>query len=138
MVDRVTRFGVSLPSQTTKTFDALIRKLGYTNRSKAIQDAIADFISQKRISQQGGDAICTISYTYDHHVSEVNKKLTQLQHDAGLVIKSTMHAHISHHDCVEVLIAEGPTKKIEKLYGGISAIRGVQACKLSLLKTKEP
>ncbi len=135
MVDRVTRFGVSLPSKLCVRFDKLIVELGYTKRSKAIADAINEFISQKRVSSKG-KIMGTISYLYDHHVSDVNKKLVELQHGYEKNIKSTMHSHVTHDECIEVLIVEGSADNIQKLYGGLSAIRGVENCKLSILNNE--
>jgi CopG family nickel-responsive transcriptional regulator len=135
MTDKVTRFGVSLPTSLVERFDETINQLGYDNRSKAISDALNEFINQKKISEKS-NITGTISYIYDHHVSNVNKKLVELQHGFENNIKSTMHSHITHKECVEVLIVEGHSKEIQKLYGGLSAIRGVQNCKLSTLNTK--
>ena len=135
MVERVTRFGVSLPTSLIEKFDTLIAELGYTKRSKAIADAITEFINQKRVSENC-KIIGTISYIYGHHVSDVNKKLVELQHKHEKNIKSTMHSHITHSECVEVLIVNGTAKEIQILYGRLSAIRGVENCKLALLKTR--
>jgi len=135
MVERVTRFGVSLPRSLTDKFDRLLSELGYDNRSKAVADAVTEFINQKRTSTDG-KAIATISYLYDHHTPDVNRKLVDLQHDFEKNIKSTMHSHITHNECVEVLIVEGESKEIQKLFGGLSTIRGVQNCKLSTLTTR--
>ncbi len=135
MIDRVTRFGVSLPTQLVERFDETLTELGYDNRSKAILDAITEFLNQKTITKDS-NIIGTISYMYDHHVSNVNKKLVELQHGFEKNIKSTMHSHITHKECVEVLIVEGHSKEVQKLFGGLSAIRGVQNCKLSTLNMK--
>jgi len=135
MVDRVTRFGVSLSSKLVERFDRIISELGYDNRSKAIADAITEFIHQKKIPD-GGNLTGTISYIYDHHVSDVNKKLVELQHGFEKNIRSTMHSHITHDECVEVLIVEGSAKEIQTLYGELGAVRGVQNCKISTLKLK--
>jgi CopG family nickel-responsive transcriptional regulator len=135
-MDRVTRFGVSLPSKLVEKFDKVIAELGYSKRSKAIADAVNDFIVQKRVDARSRHFIGSISYVYDHHVSDVNKKLVELQHRHEKNIKSTMHSHITEDDCVEVLIVEGRADEIQKLYGSLSAIRGVENCKLSPLKTR--
>lgn len=133
MVDRVTRFGVSLPGKLLREFDELASEIGYGNRSKAVADAVTEFLSQKKVS--GDDRIvATISFIYDHHVPGVNKKLVKLQHDFEGGIKSVMHSHLSHDKCVEVLIVEGESAQVQKLFGGVGATRGVKNCKLSILK----
>ncbi len=135
MVERVTRFGVSLPRSLVARFDATLADLGYDNRSKAIQDAVTEFIKEKRIQAGSERVVGTISYLYDHHVSGVNEKIISVQHDFGGGIKSMMHAHLTHHDCVEVLIVEGKGQDVEKLAGNIGATRGVTNCKLSILES---
>ena len=132
MADRVARFGVSIPKSLIQKFDDVLCEIGYENRSKAIADAINIFINEKRIDNNL-DLIGTISYMYDHHVSDINRKLVELQHGFEKNIKSTMHSHITPDECVEVLIVEGVAKDVQKLFGGLSAIRGVKNCKLSIL-----
>ncbi|MFH1721239.1 MAG: nickel-responsive transcriptional regulator NikR [Candidatus Altiarchaeota archaeon] len=134
-MDRAVRFGVSLPRSLVKNFDKVLREIGYDNRSKAIQDAITEFLKEKKIRSGKEAVIGTISYLYDHHTSGVGEKIVSVQHDFGEGIKSMMHAHISHHSCVEVLIVAGKAAEVEKLAGNISAIRGVENCKHAVLKT---
>jgi len=132
-MDRAKRFGVSLPSKLLKKFDNTISELGYTNRSKAIADAVNDFIAEKRWTKDKGEFTGTISYIYGHHQGDVTNKLTRLQHDAGDSIKSVMHAHISHDLCVEVLIVSGDSAGIRELFERIGATRGVMNAKLAVL-----
>jgi len=135
MADGVSRFGVSLPNRLLNEFDTVLSGLGYASRSKALADAVTEFISQKRVAEKGR-VTGTVSYMYDHHVCDVNGKLVKLQHGYEKCIRSVMHSHITHDDCVEVLIVEGMTKEIQNLFGGLSAIRGVKSCKLSVLSAK--
>jgi CopG family transcriptional regulator, nickel-responsive regulator len=136
MVERARRFGVSLPSELSLRFDSLISELGYSSRSKAIDDAVREFIVQKKVLGDS-DVVGTISYLYEHHVGEVNKKLVEYQHGFEKNIRSMMHCHMSHNECIEVLIVCGTKNEVQKLYGGLSAIRGVRNCKLSILSSDE-
>ena len=136
MADFVTRFGVSLPNSLVEKFDKAIDELGYENRSKAIMDSIEEFLIAKK-PQHSGELIGTISYLYNHHVSDVNRKLVDLQHGFEGTITSTMHAHITHNECVEVLIVSGESDEIHRLYGGISSLRGVKTCEFSVLNVKD-
>ncbi|MCX6694769.1 MAG: nickel-responsive transcriptional regulator NikR, partial [Candidatus Altiarchaeota archaeon] len=129
-MDRVTRFGVSLPSRLVDRFDRTLLEIGYESRSKAIADAVTDFIAQNRWKAQAGLFVGSITYVYDHHVGDVTRTLTGAQHDYGSVIKAVMHSHVSHSECVEVLIVSGSGKKVIQLYNNLSSIRGVENCKL--------
>ena len=136
-MERETRFGVSLPANLVEKFDKHITELGYDNRSKAIHDAVLDFITQSSLKQAGGGFVGTISYVYNHHAGDVTHRLTELQHDHDDLIKSTMHSHITHDLCVEVMIVEGKTIEIQKLFGSISSARGVENCKIAALIQKK-
>lgn len=133
MVDRVTRFGVSVPRKLGEKFDKTLEESGYGNRSKALSDAISDFIKNKRWVV-GGNFVGTVSYVYSHHVGGVTHKLTEIQHSYDELIRSTMHSHISHDLCVEVLIIGGRSEDIKGLYDKLSALRGVENCKLAVLQ----
>lgn len=133
-MDRATRFGVSIPRSLSEKFDETVKELGYASRSKAIQDALTDFIKERRWSSTEGEFIATLSFIYDHHTGEVTEKLTSIQHDHEKIIRSTMHSHITHDLCCEVLIARGSRKELTGLYDGISATRGVLNSKLGVLK----
>jgi len=130
------RFGVSLPEKLVEKFDRRIEEFGYKNRSKAIRDAISDFLTHKewRISKER--FVGSISFVYTHKSGAITHKLIELQHDFGDLIKSTMHIHMGHERCVEVLILSGKSKKIEKLYECISSTKGVENCKLAVLAEK--
>jgi len=131
-MDRATRFGVSLPRKLLERFDKTIMEACYSNRSKAIADAITEFIvSKKQLS--GEKIIGSISFVYNHHTGDVTEKLTRLQHDHEEVIKSSMHAHITHEKCLEVIIVSGNPREIQKLGETIAATRGVDNCKTSIL-----
>jgi CopG family transcriptional regulator, nickel-responsive regulator len=135
MVDRVTRFGVSIPKKTVERFDETIKTMGYVNRSKAISDAIKEFITHRAL-EPGKTFTGTISYAFDHHTHDINKRLVDIQHGFEENIKATMHSHISHDKCVEVMIVSGETERIKQLYGNISAIKGVENCAIASLEVK--
>ncbi|MFH0860735.1 MAG: nickel-responsive transcriptional regulator NikR [Candidatus Altiarchaeota archaeon] len=134
-MDRAARFGVSMPSKQLEKFDKIVGELDYPNRSKALNDAVTDFIKNKRWDLEEGVFVGSISYLYDHHKGDVTRTLTEVQHKHNNLIKSTMHSHISHDDCIEVLIVSGPADGLRRLYNRISAVRGVENCKIAILGT---
>lgn len=132
-MEKITRFGVSLPEKLVEEFDNLISESGYSNRSKAIKDAITEFITQREWEKGKKEFLGIISYLYSHESGAVIHRLIEIQHSYSNLIKSTMHTHISKENCVEVIIISGNPKKIKKLYDEISAVRGVKNCKISML-----
>ncbi|MEM2250025.1 MAG: hypothetical protein QXP16_04935, partial [Candidatus Bathyarchaeia archaeon] len=45
---KIVRVSVTFPPDLLKDFDEVTRKMGYENRSKAVQDAVRLFISERR------------------------------------------------------------------------------------------
>jgi CopG family transcriptional regulator, nickel-responsive regulator len=69
--------------------------------------------------------VATLTYVYDHHVTDLQTRLTSLQHKHDIVL-SAMHVHLDHHDCIEVLVMKGRADEIRKLADVILGARGVK------------
>ena len=52
---------------------------------------------------------------YDHHKQHVQAALTDIQHDHHQVIVSTLHVHLDHDNCLEVLVVRGKAEIIKKI-----------------------
>ena len=48
---------------------------------------------------------------YDHHTPGVTEKLLTLQHDCDADVSATLHVHIDHRNCLEVLVVSGKGKE---------------------------
>jgi len=128
------RFGISIDSRLIQQFDTAIDTRGYTNRSEAIRDLIRDFI----VRQEWGadeEIVGTITLVYDHHVREVSPRLIKLQHDAEDAILSSMHVHLDHHNCLEVIAVRGRAKMVQTLADELIGARGVKHGKLTATTT---
>ena len=129
-MEKVKRMAISLPAELADGFEKAIRKKAYSNRSKAVADLFQDFLS-KLEWQKGGNAVGTISLLYNHHAGGVTDKLTELQHAYGGVICSSLHVHLDSDYCLEVIVAKGNAKKIEKIAHCLISTRGVRQGRLT-------
>jgi CopG family nickel-responsive transcriptional regulator len=127
------RVGVSLERQLLGAFDKLIRRQGYQNRSEAIRDLIRQQLSEKRLKDPGARAIAAVFVVYDHHAADLARKLMELQHAYLLKTISSMHIHISVHDCLEVIILRGRVAEIGKMADRIVSFKGVKLGKVNLI-----
>ena len=125
-MEEITRFGVSLPSELLKDFDIRIEKMGYGNRSKAIADLIRDSMVEEAWKSGKGEVVGVVTMIYDHHTPDTVNKLLALQHDAGVEIYSTMHIHLSHDDCLEMLALRGSPTEIRAFSDAVKSVRGVK------------
>lgn len=111
---KLVRFGVSLDRHLLVDFDRLIEQRKYTNRSEAIRDLIRDSLVGQEWNENK-DTVATITLVYDHHVPDLSRKLTHIQHDFQGHITAGMHVHLDHDHCLEVLVAKGKGGAIRKV-----------------------
>ena len=130
--NEVIRFGVSMEKGLLDEFDALAHDKGYENRSEAIRDMVRDLLVEKKLREENTEGVGTLTLVYNHHQRELEEKLTNYQHDHLESVVSTVHVHLSHHLCLEVLILRGKSKEIRKVADGLIATKGVQHGKLLL------
>ena len=134
-MQRITRFGVSIEPELLTTFDTIIKKKGYANRSEAIRDLIRKHLITEKHKNPNETAIGTLTMIYDHHTGMLTNKLLDLQHDHHKEILSTTHIHIDHHNCLEVLVLKGKTGDIQTLADHIKALKGIKHGELVITKS---
>jgi CopG family nickel-responsive transcriptional regulator len=133
--ESATRFSVSLPPSLLKQLDQMTREKSYDNRSLAIADMIRAHLVEHR-QKFGEDEIAgTITLVYDHHKMHVQETLTDIQHDHHDLIVSTLHVHLDHHNCLEVLVVRGKAALIKKIADELIAAKGVKHGKLTVTTT---
>ena len=133
--ETATRFSVSLPPSLLEQLDSMTREKSNDNRSLAIADMIRDQLVEHRQKFGNEDIAGTITLVYDHHKMHVQETLTDIQHDHHEVILSTVHVHLDHHNCLEVLIVRGKASIIRKIADELIAAKGVKHGKLTVTTT---
>jgi CopG family nickel-responsive transcriptional regulator len=130
----VTRFSVSVDPVLLGEFDETISEIGYS-RSTAIQVAMRDFLTEHKWSkEEEGVMAGAVTMIYDHHVKGLGNVLTGIQHDFLDIISSTIHVHLEHDSCLEILAVKGDIKRIKELTQSLRVSRGVKQLKISMLR----
>jgi CopG family nickel-responsive transcriptional regulator len=131
----VARFSVSLPAELAEQLERMTREKGYDNRSLAVADMIRAHLVEHQ--QQFGDKEIagTITLLYDHHKQHVQAALTDIQHDHHEVIIATLHVHLDHHNCMELLAVRGKATVIKRIANELIAAKGVKHGKLTVTST---
>src|SRR6266852_8480494 len=114
-MSELSRIGVAIDSNLLKKFDSLIASRGYTNRSEAFRDLIRDELVEKAWERPDSNVVGTVTLVYDHHVRQLNEKLTGMQHSHFHNILSTLHVHLDHDNCLEVLVVKGKASAVKKI-----------------------
>jgi len=128
----VVRFTVSVPTDLGKQLDQMTRDKGYDNRSLAVADMIRAGLVEHRQNLGDQEIAGTITLVYDHHRQHVQAALTDIQHDHQEVIISTLHVHLDHHNCLEVLVVRGKAVTIKRIADELIASKGVKHGKLTV------
>ncbi|MHC4253740.1 MAG: nickel-responsive transcriptional regulator NikR [Planctomycetota bacterium] len=135
----VKRFGVSIEADLLRRFDKFAGDLGYANRSEAFRDLIREKLLARDfdlgLAAGKGEVTAVVSLVYDHHALDVPRRLTEAQHDRRNVVISTLHVHLSRHDCLEVLILRGGAKQVKALGDRLVSLRGVRHGRVTVAST---
>lgn len=121
-----TRISMTVSEGLLEEFDALSKSLGHSNRSKAVSEAMREFLSTRKWNMaRKGEVPGVILVTYDHHSRGVNRTLTELQHDYPDAVTATMHIHLSKHTCLEVIAFKGAADRVRSLARTLQSQKGV-------------
>jgi CopG family nickel-responsive transcriptional regulator len=133
--ESVSRLSISLPPTLLDQLDDMVEEKGYTNRSLAVADMIRAHLVEHRQRFGREEIAGTITLVYDHHKQHVQETLTDIQHDHHDLIISTLHVHLDHHNCLEVLIVRGKAARIKQIADELIAAKGVKHGKLTVTST---
>ena len=122
----VERIGISLEKKLLKQFDRLIRSKGYTNRSEAVRDLIREKLVAEEWAVPTGETVAAVFLVYNHETMELSQRMTHLEHSQFHSIVSTMHVHMDHDNCLEIIILRGPGREIQRLGEQLISMRGVK------------
>jgi CopG family nickel-responsive transcriptional regulator len=128
------RVTVTLDDDLMRDLDALIATKGYQNRSEAIRDLARASLRQSAIdASDGGACVAALVYVYDHRARELSKRLTQIFHGRHDLALSTLHVHLDHRSCMEIVVLRGDAAAVQRLADNIVAERGIRHGQLVLV-----
>src|SRR6184192_1842711 len=120
----LSRIGVAIDTDLLSRFDRLIGGRGYTNRSEAFRDLIRAELVEESWESPDSNVVGTVTLVYDHHVRLLNEKLTEFQHEHFHSVLSTLHVHLDHDNCLEVLVVKGKAKVVKEIADTLISTKG--------------
>lgn len=131
-MDRLERIGVSIDGDLLAKFDALIDERGYTSRSEAFRDLIRNELVAEFSKSPNAEVVGSLTLVYDHHTRMLSNKLIDLQHKHHEAVLSTLHVHLDHDNCLEVLIIKGRSDHVRELADSLISTKGVKHGRLTI------
>ena len=133
MANDLVRFSVAMPESLLIKFDELVARRGIAkNRSEVVRDLVRDALVRDASGVPGTEVVGTLTIVFDHHATDVQEKLHDIQHDHYESIVSTMHIHIDQHRCIEVIVLRGETTLVQQISNLVLGTKGVMSGKLVL------
>lgn len=130
--EKVARFSISLPAGLAAQLGRVVGSRGFKNRSQAIAEMVRSQLSELQVETGTGSTAGTISLVYDYRKRNLQAMLSAIQHKYYLLIVASMHVHLEHHHYLEVLLVQGPPKRVRQLADELITCKGVQHGKLQL------
>ena len=131
---KIVRVGVTFPPDLLKELDEAVDRMGYDNRSKAIQDSVRSFLTEyKLLQEQKGTRAGVLVMIYDHEVRGLEDDLIETQHKYSHVICSSMHVHLTERECLEAIAVNGDADEIRKLAQELTTKKGVKQVRSAIV-----
>ncbi len=132
----LTRFGVAMEASLLGQFDELVQERGCT-RSELFRDlARAEIV--RSLAKRRVEAFASVTIVYRHHVRELSERLTQMQHELGDQVRSTMHVHLDDERCLEVIVMRGRADRLQRIAEALFATRGVVQGSIEIVLSARP
>ena len=132
MKDPLVRFSVAIGGELLRRFDRYRETHRHPNRSEAVRALMRGALIEDVVTHDDGEAMGVLTLVYDHHVSQVAMRLTELQHRHLDRVVTTTHVHLDHERCLEVILLRGPAGLVRSLADDLIGTKGVETGRLVL------
>lgn len=123
MKQDLVRFGVAMEPALLAQLDHLAEQRG-SNRSELLRDLARAEVVQSLV-QKRVPAVASITMVYNHHIRELTERLNSIQHELEDQVRSTMHVHLDHDHCLEVIVMRGRSDQLKAAADRLLGTRGV-------------
>ncbi|MDS0473444.1 ribbon-helix-helix protein, CopG family [Natrinema sp. 1APR25-10V2] len=129
------RTSFNVPDEVLEEFDRIWREQGIDNRSRAVREAMQEYIeAHLRLEDTTGEIVALVGFDYRHH--DVIRELHTVQHEYQDVILNTSHTHQGEW-CLESLFCRGPAERVRDLTYRLRDFDGVRRVKIMVIRNGE-
>ena len=134
MSETVSRISVSVQPDLLRRFDEAQLRLGYTDRSKAVQTAMQSFITESKwLCTKQGNGTGAIVMVYDSSSSQIGDALNEVEHEYRSIAESVVHVHLDEKNCLQIIPVRGKTSEVKALAEKLMTMNGVKEVKLAIV-----
>lgn len=136
-MSELSRIGVAIDKDLLDSFDRLNESRGYKNRSEAFRDLIRGQLVEEAAAAPDEEVVGSLTLVYNHHVRTLSERLLELQHHHHEEILSTLHVHLDHDNCLEVMLIRGQGARVKAIADQLISTKGVRHGKLTIATAGE-
>ncbi|MFN3623715.1 MAG: nickel-responsive transcriptional regulator NikR [Hyphomicrobium sp.] len=134
----VSRISISLPEKLLTELDSMVGDRGFQSRSQAINDMLHKSLIEHRREHGDDIMVGTITLYYKNAVPGLQKKIAQLQSEHIDEVISSLHIHLANNETMEVILVQGPARKLQDIADEMITRRGVISGKMQLIAALIP
>jgi CopG family nickel-responsive transcriptional regulator len=131
-MSELNRIGVAIEHELLAEFDAYLERHAYPSRSEGFRDLIRSALADEVLPGRNEQVVGTVSLVYDHTRRQLGDRMTDLQHEFHHTVVSSLHVHLDHDDCLEVIVLRGRAHDVRRLADGLIAMKGVRHGRLTI------
>jgi CopG family nickel-responsive transcriptional regulator len=121
---------VSLPAELLHQLDAMVAERGLPSRSQMIAELIRHALAEHGEGVPDTVLAGTITLIYRAESGRVRQALATTQSAYLMEVISSQHVFLEEDQSLEVLLVQGPSKRLQALCDDLRKIRGVQQIRL--------
>ena len=125
-MNELSRIGVAIEQELLEEFDRYVEQHRYPSRSEAFRDLVRDALAAAAGPEDDALVVGTVTLTYSHGTRMLEERMTSLQHEFHHTVVSSMHVHLDHDSCLEVVVLRGRAADVRCVADGLIAMRGVR------------
>lgn len=134
----VSRISISLPEELLSDLDRMVALRGFESRSQAVNDMLHKFLLEHKHEVGDDVMVGIITLFYNNSVPGLQKQLADLQFEHIDEVISSLHVHLMHNQTMEVILVQGPARKLQLIADKMTSRRGVRSGNIHLVAALIP
>ena len=130
-----TRFSITIPPSILEEFDRVVHDVGYRSRSKAVRDALLNFIAHQKILRGKGTRAGSITIVYDYR--DPTNELTSLKHRYAGIIEATLDVNLGEHHNLAIMAVNGDISEINGLAKALQTQKNIKHIETMILTSSK-
>lgn len=129
------RVSITIERDLLRRFDRLLEDAELGNRSEALRDLVRRRLDEEAALDDARPATGALTMLYVHGRRELDERLAEIGHHHHELVRASMHIHLDHDHCLEVVALTGAMGELRRLGAAMGGLKGVLGAQLALVPT---